>query len=95
MREGENLTDNFNTGNTANERERERLKRKSLNECALSHPQTRQQPLGNKNVLSVIVNYKYWSLPHCSLLIMPLTITQPLTQAASVFMQMWERGRPA
>lgn len=77
----------------------ERLKIKYLNECALSHPQTHQQPLGNKNVQSVIVNYKYWSLPYCSLLIMPnglpLTITKPLTQCASVFMPMCERGKPA
>lgn len=77
----------------------ERLKIKYLNEWALSHPQTHQQPLGNKNVLSVIVNYKYWSLPYCSLLIMPnglpLTITKPLTQCVSVFMRMCERGRPA
>lgn len=73
--------------------------KKYLNECALSHPQTNQQPLGNKNVLSVIVNYKYWSLPCCSLLIMPnglpLTIRKPLTQCASVFMWLCERERPA
>lgn len=61
---------------------------KYVDECGLSHPQTNQQPLGNKNVLSVIVNYKYWSSPYCSLLIMlnslPLTIMKPLTHCVSV-----------
>lgn len=57
--------------------------KKYEDECGLSHLKTNQQPLGNKNVLSVIVNYKYWSSPCCSLLIMlnglPLTIMKPLT----------------
>lgn len=44
--------------------------KKYVDECGLSHPQTNQLPLGNKNVVSVIVNYKYWSLPYCSLQIM-------------------------
>lgn len=61
-----------------------------MDEHGLSHPKTNQQPLGNKNVLSVIVNYKYWSVPCCSLLIMlnglPLTIMKPLTLNVSVFM---------
>lgn len=61
---------------------------KYVDECGLSHPQTNQQRLGNKNVLSVIVNYKYWSSPYCSLLIMlnglPLTIMKPLTHCVSV-----------
>lgn len=62
--------------------------KKYVDECGLSHPQTNQLPLGNKNVVSVIVNYKYWSLPYCSLQIMlnglPLTIMKPLTQSVSV-----------
>lgn len=62
--------------------------KKYVNECGLLHPQTNQQPLGNKNVLSVIVNYKYWSSLYCSLLIMlnglPLTIMKPLTRCVSV-----------
>lgn len=79
--------------------ERKDFKKEYLTECALSHPQTNQQPLGNKNLLSVIVNYKYWSLPYCSLLITPNgltpTIRKPLTQCASVFTWTCERGRPA
>lgn len=61
---------------------------KCVDECGLSHTKTNQQPLGNKNVLSVIVNYKNWSSPCCRLLIMlnglPLTIMKPLTLCVSV-----------
>lgn len=63
----------------------------------LSHPQTNQQPLANKNVLSVIVNYKYWASLYCSLLIMlnglPLTIMKPLTHCLSMCMCMcvWDK----
>lgn len=75
--------------------------KKYEDECGLSHLKTNQQPLGNKNVLSVIVNYKYWSSPCCSLLIMlnglPLTIMKPLTLCmcvrlcACVCMCVWAR----
>lgn len=93
VREGEIIGKDFNIHNTlrvvAFVRVRGEIFKKYLTECALSHPQTNQQPMGNKNVLSVIVNYKYWSLPYCSLLIvpngLPLTITKPLTLCVSVF----------
>lgn len=94
MREGDTIGNHFNIHNTlrvvAFVRVRGEIFKKYLTECALSHPQTNQQPLGNKNVLSVIVNYKYWSLPYCSLLIvpngLPLTIMKLLTLCVSVFM---------
>lgn len=58
----------------------------------LSLPHTNQQPLANKNVLSVTLNYKHWASLYCSLLIMlnglPLTITKPLTYCLSMCMCM-------
>lgn len=68
-----------------------------VDEYGLSHPKTNQQPLGNKNVLSVIVNYKYWSSPCCSLLIMlnglPLTIMKPLTLCVCAHVYVCARQR--